>query len=528
MARYSQHGLKTSAPAAQLQPPTSQMRAEDTAYKQAAVAILVFSTISKALLSYSYRSTDFEVHRNWLAITFSLPIEEWYYEKTSEWTLDYPPFFAWFEYLLAHVAKYIDPRMLQVNNLGYASDRTILFQRASVIGTELLYFAACYRFVKYFGKPQSQRAKLLALLFLSPCLILVDSIHFQYNGFMYGIQLLSIVAIFQGRPVLGALLFAALLNFKHVYLYIAPAYFVYLLSGYCFLPNGRFAPTHFLTLGLIVITTFAASLLPFAHHLPQLLTRLFPFSRGLTHAYWAPNFWALYAFLDRVLIAALRVSGKLPGSAVGMTRGIVGDTSFVVLPEVQPGHALILTVISQLPVLWKLWRAPTPSNFVTALVFSSYSSFLFGWHVHEKAILMVLIPLALCVQRSETWAREWFVISSAAVVSLFPLLFKPAEVVAKFAIAGLWSTLAYHTLASFYGKSRLELPILKRLYLFILPLLALVAEAMPFLAPNEKYEFLPLMAISVYTSVGIIWGWLELYQIALFGGDGTDRAPKTQ
>lgn len=144
-------------------------------------------------------------------------------------------------------------------------------------------------------------------ILLSPALLIIDHIHFQYNGFLYGILILSLTfARKQSTMLWGGILFAVLLCFKHIYLYLAPAYFVYLLRAYCLSPKSIFRIRFQNCLKLVsgLVATFGAAFGPFWYwgQLDQVVSRLFPFSRGLCHAYWAPNIWAMYSFTDRVLI----------------------------------------------------------------------------------------------------------------------------------------------------------------------------------------------------------------------------------
>ena len=73
-----------------------------------------------------------------------------------------------------------------------------------------------------------------------------------------------------------------------------------------------------------------------------------------------------------------------------------------------------------------------------------YTSFMFGWHVHEKAVLLVLVPFrfascllqvsqhfspfvfSLLAADNHAYFRTFVMASIAGVYSLFPLLFTPA------------------------------------------------------------------------------------------------------
>ncbi|XP_062289282.1 probable dolichyl pyrophosphate Glc1Man9GlcNAc2 alpha-1,3-glucosyltransferase [Scomber scombrus] len=496
-------------------------------------ALFLGVSLLKCLFISSYHSTDFEVHRNWLAITHSLPVSRWYHENTSEWTLDYPPLFAWFEFGLSHVARHFDGDMLRVENLNYASEATVLFQRLSVVFTDLMFVFAvreCCRCVQVQKGSQdvlNQPAFVLAALLLwNFGLLIVDHIHFQYNGFLFGFLLLSVAKHMQSRHLQGALLFAVLLNLKHIYLYVAPAYGVYLLRSYCFTQDNKdgsvrwssFSPLRLIALGSIVISVCALSFGPFIAmgQLPQVLSRLFPFKRGLCHAYWAPNVWALYNLLDKTLVT-LGVRLKLLQEAdlprASMTGGLVQEFQHSVLPSVSPSVTLVCTLLSILPAVASIWFRPRGARgFLRCLLICALASFMFGWHVHEKAVLIAILPLSVLAVESREDAGIFLMLSATGHYSLFPLLHTPAELPIKVVLMLIFTIFSFVALRKLHsGRGSLLLP-LEVVYLSGLVAVAIACEVVFPLSPwRQTLPFLPLLATSVYCALGVCYSFLRLY-----------------
>ncbi|KAF5098798.1 hypothetical protein DV451_003236 [Geotrichum candidum] len=507
--------------------------------------IFIAATFLKVLLFGAYHSTDFEVHRNWLAITNKLPVREWYTEKTSQWTLDYPPFFALFEYVLSLFVPAVvrADGALDIVEQGTYGWPTIVFQRTTVIVSELVLLGSLQWYIattkdQSSGSTNDRQARLRAFsiagsIFLSPGLLIIDHIHFQYNGFMYGILIYSLIAARNQKLLLSGFLFAVLLCFKHIYLYLAPAYFAYLLRVYVLKsvpPTNTKKRQNFgiwpvvgidwnrtLKLGTAVVGTFVVAFGPFVYYGKQydLLSRLFPFSRGLTHAYWAPNVWAIYSFIDR----AGSFFSKT-GATISSTRGIVGDVSFAILPEISPKLTFILTLFYQVLALIPLFLWPTFPRFIAAVTLCGYSSFLFGWHVHEKAILLVIFPFSFLALRDSRLLSTFVPLSVSGYLSLFPLLFTSGETLIKSLYTFVWFVMFHLSFKNLVKVRAYQ----KHIFLLDRAVLIYMVGFVPLMASSfildriagGKYEFAYLMAVSVYCAVGVIGSWASFSWLYFF------------
>lgn len=319
---------------------------------------------------------------------------------------------------------------------------------------------------------------LFTMLVLNAGLLMVDHIHFQYNGVLLGLLLLCVDLALRGRYLSLAVAFSALVCSKHLFVYLAPPFGIFLLRNYCFSGDrslkftaaevsvgstgkrSRVGTTEdnahesapvvvtgrsflrFAQLALAALVPVSLAFVPFLlqengrDQLLQIFRRLFPFGRGLVHAYWAPNIWALYCAGDKALSLLVSKVFRITlsnASAAGLasTSGLTGDFRLLVLPSVPPSVSLLLVLIAQAPAWRRLWLDPHPRSLLPCLVYCSLCAYMLGYHVHEKAILISQVLSVFSALRSKREFEIFSLLSVVGVYSQMPLLFPVYELPTK-------------------------------------------------------------------------------------------------
>lgn len=410
---------------------------------------------------------DFEAQRHWLELTANLPATHWYFHDLEWWGLDYPPLTAYHSWVLGRVGHFLEPQWFQLYlSRGLDNPHLKVFMRGTVVVSEYLTYVPaaviCVRqLARYHNINSWERSIALTALLMQPATILIDHGHFQYNTVMLGFTLASIASLLSNHHLWASVFFVAALGFKQMALFYAPAIAFY-LAGSCLFP--RLNPIRFILLAITTLTSFAALYaplllgtlydtyrsiaLPSDARLPPLLTsplltslpldlspktnyhpylvqitqsihRIFPFYRGLFEDKVA-NLWCL-----------LHSSGihKLHHYA----------------PSTLSTASLTLTTLAILPPCLLLLLHPSRKLLPLALATSSWAFFLCSYQVHEKNVLLPLLPTTLLLATKSGMRpanRAWIGFANTlASWTLFPLLTKDDLRVPYAALTALWTYL---------------------------------------------------------------------------------------
>lgn len=388
---------------------------------------------------------DYEAQRHWMEITTQLPISQWYFHDLEWWGLDYPPLTAYHSWLLGRIGGFINDSWFALHNSRGSDDPTLkVFMRATVIISEyLIYVPAAVIFVRRFTKLQGvttwTASIALTAILMQPGTILVDHVHFQYNTVMLGFVMATMSSALAGRYMWSCVFFVLALGFKQMALYYAPAIFAYLL-GVCIFPRINIA--RFLGIAIVTASSFALLLLPvvlgalydahrgidarpdlFGHFAPlpifteysfkinykawyypifqqlaQVIHRVFPFARGLFEDKVA-NFWCALN-----VVVKLR---KYPS-------------------ELLQRASLLATLIAITPPCFVIFVKPKKELLPLALATTAWAFFLFSFQVHEKSVLLPLMPMT-CILAAKHGlnknTRAWVGFANIlGAWTMFPLL----------------------------------------------------------------------------------------------------------
>ncbi|XP_073144207.1 probable dolichyl pyrophosphate Man9GlcNAc2 alpha-1,3-glucosyltransferase [Henckelia pumila] len=412
---------------------------------------------------------DYEAQRHWMEITLNLPVKEWYRNSTandlSYWGLDYPPLTAYQSYFHGIFLKFFDPVSVSLfTSRGYESYIGKLLMRWTVLMSDLMiFFPAVLYFAKVYNREKSVKEKSsmvwhTAMILLNPCLVLIDHGHFQYNCISLGLTTAAVAAILSDRDLVGSVLFSLALNHKQMSAYYAPAFFGYLL-GKCIRRQNPILQVS--KLGLVVLGTFAVVWWPYLYSVKaslEVLSRLAPFERGIYEDYVA-NFWCTT-------------------SVVVKWKKLFPTQSLKLL-------TLASTISACLPSMIQLIRTPTKQSFLHGLLNSSLSFYLFSYQVHEKSILLPLLPASF-LALEEPFIFRWSVYY--ALLSMFPLLKRDKLVLPYAALYGLF-ILFYHTPGARKDPKEMDsfFPNIKSLVFAFSLVLHIIYLT---ITPPQKYPFL--------------------------------------
>lgn len=378
---------------------------------------------------------DFEAQRHWMEITTHLPMGQWYFYDLEWWGLDYPPLTAYHSWVLGKLGSVINSSWFELDSSRKLDDYDLKsYMRATAILSELcIYIPAVMWFVRWFGRHYiklnsiDQSMAVGAILF-QPSLILIDHGHFQYNSVMLGLTLLSIVCLFNHRRLLASFFFMLSLGFKQMALYYSPAIFAYLL-GNCIFPSINIK--RLLSIGITVILTTIPMVLPFVvfggglDQVSQMIYRIFPFSRGIWEDKVA-NLWCT-------------------------------TNTFIKLKTLFDQHelqklSLVATLVSILPSMGIIFYYPRKHLLPWAFSSTAWAFFLFSFQVHEKTVLVPLMPVTMLLASTDNniiSMVSW--INNISMFSLWPLL-KRENLVLQYVVM----TFCWNWLIGNFNKLRLH------------------------------------------------------------------------
>jgi|TARA_B110000208_G_C11656833_1_gene390106 alpha-1,3-glucosyltransferase len=157
---------------------------------------------------------------------------------------------------------------------------------------------------------------------------------------------------------------------------------------------------------------------------------------------------------------------------------------------------------------------------------------MLGYHVHEKAILMAIVPVGMLAADSVDDAKVYLLMSWIGHFSLFPLLEERRELLSKILITSIHMLLSYVSLDRYHrseqraihidkSKRGIRFTTTEHLYLCGIGVLFVFVEfihPVMFVKINKMGEstvvmpFLPLMLMSIYCAIGLMYTWHLSYK----------------